>query len=69
MWQPRIFIVRFYPAGGRIAGLLEDSGSGKQFRFADKDELWALMHRPVLLQTPKAGKRRRPARAGKPSPT
>jgi hypothetical protein len=55
MWQPRTFIVRLYPDGsGRTAGLVEDAGSGKQFRFTDKEELWGLLHRPVLLKSPEA---------------
>lgn len=68
MWQPRTFIVHFYPNGNRTAGLVEDSGSGKRFRFIDKDELWALMHRPVLLQSPKARGRRHAGKTVKPRP-
>lgn len=67
MWQPRTFIVRLYPDGpGRTAGLVEDAGSGKRVRFADKDELWSLLTRPFLLKSPGAkpnrvGKRSKPA--------
>jgi len=59
MWQPRTFIIRLYPDGpGRSAGLLEDAGSGKQFRFVDKEELWSLLHRPVPLKSPDINARR-----------
>jgi len=55
MWQPRTFIVRLYPDGpGRTVGLLEDAGSGRQFHFSNKEELWSLLHSPTLSESPEA---------------
>ena len=66
MWQPRTFIVRLYPDGtGRTAGLVEVPGSAKQFRFANQDELWALLHTPSLTKSPEARRRQAPSVKGR----
>lgn len=46
MKQPRSFVLRLYAdEPGRTAGILEDARTGRQFRFADKEDLWNLLQR------------------------